>query len=801
MSAFRCPDELAFSGDLDGNGHSVSNVTFTGDASRDAARESTTWGIGLFGSTHFSDIRNLRLRNVTLDEGDSAGGRGWGMLVGILQGGSVTGVSVEGTINAPQVSRVGGLVGNADGVKPAGAVISSSSVVSDSIVGDTNVGGLVGNAAALSNDKLAVEIRSSLAVVKSLSSMARGSIGGLVGAAPTVDVSSSLAVVGTISGGGSIGNSGAGGLLGSGRSAEMDSSLALTRAIASAGAVHGLVAGTTQATVADSYWHGGVSLTAADGMTTKAAAIGTVTSDASATATQLRSPVGFTGIYADWGDAWCNPDTGAFMAGSASPGDGYVQVWDFGTDMEYPVIACFGDRLTMQRMEVTFALEDLDGDEIPDNVDIDMDGDGLIELDTEAELAAMRFDLTGASLDTTDNGVADGVTTGCGGGMDNNGDDITACSGYELADDMDLDGFNSNNWIPVGSCGSTTSCSETLAFSGDFNGNGHSVSNLTITRTGSGTFYGVGLFGSTQGSDIRNLQLLGVTMTGGATTRGEDWGMLVGNMKGGSITGVSAEGTINAPGIRDVGGLVGQTGRAGGTITSSSVVSDSIAAENLAGGLLGQGSDGEGVKPPEIRSSLAIVTSLSATTGQVGGLIAGARKSKVSSSLAVAGSVSSTNAGGLVGFGHLAEIASSLALAKSIDGSNTVGGIAAWGGDMGPVPESVADSYWDSDTVSFTDGSGGTKMPQNHGTGKTGVGKTTTKLQSPTTFTGDYASWGNAWCHPGTGEYKEATSSPGTGYVQVWNLGEDDEYPVINCVRTKLPVATQRTEVTDALTP
>ena len=45
------------------------------------------------------------------------------------------------------------------------------------------------------------------------------------------------------------------------------------------------------------------------------------------------------------------------MESDRNPGDGYIRVWNI-TTMEYPVIACFGDRLTpaTQRTKVTEAL-------------------------------------------------------------------------------------------------------------------------------------------------------------------------------------------------------------------------------------------------------------------------------------------------------------------------------------------------------------------------------------------------------------------------------------------------------------
>ena len=68
-----------------------------------------------------------------------------------------------------------------------------------------------------------------------------------------------------------------------------------------------------------------------------------------------------------------------------------------------------------------------------------------------------------------------------------------------LGNDIDLAGVS---WIPIGD--------PSAPFSGVLDGNGHVISNLTLT---SGTMY-VGLFGYTSNAQFRNIVILGVSITG-----------------------------------------------------------------------------------------------------------------------------------------------------------------------------------------------------------------------------------------------------------------------------------------------
>ena len=66
-------------------------------------------------------------------------------------------------------------------------------------------------------------------------------------------------------------------------------------------------------------------------------------------------------------------------------------------------------------------------------------------------------------------------------------------------------------WDPIGYCGgaSCVSGGDDVPFTGTFNGNGFSISDLYINRTQNG----IGLFGYISGSDVKNLKLIDMNLT------------------------------------------------------------------------------------------------------------------------------------------------------------------------------------------------------------------------------------------------------------------------------------------------
>ena len=118
---------------------------------------------------------------------------------------------------------------------------------------------------------------------------------------------------------------------------------------------------------------------------------------------------------------------------------------------------------------------------------------------------------------------------------------------YILMSDIDLSGID---WEPIGDANAST------PFSGEFNGNGHVIRNLTINKP---TENGVGLFSAAMGT-IENVGLENVNITGGTGVGG-----LVGTFGYGNINNCYVTGSIKADDAY-IGGLIGMA--SGGRLTN-----------------------------------------------------------------------------------------------------------------------------------------------------------------------------------------------------------------------------------------
>ena len=115
-------------------------------------------------------------------------------------------------------------------------------------------------------------------------------------------------------------------------------------------------------------------------------------------------------------------------------------------------------------------------------------------------------------------------------------------------------------------------------FTGRFDGTGHAISNLTISRATDD----VGLFGvAGTGADIRNVALVGGNIAGS-----NDVGALVGLNATGSVS--NSYSTAGVSGTGTVGGLVGSN--AAGTISNSYATGSVSATSGIIGGLAGANS-------------------------------------------------------------------------------------------------------------------------------------------------------------------------------------------------------------------
>ena len=268
------------------------------------------------------------------------------------------------------------------------------------------------------------------------------SVGGLVG-------SSQGAITAGYATGSVSGDSYVGGLVGRHIGGSVIAGYA-TGSVSGASNVGGLV-GESGGNVTSSYWD-----TETSRQSASAAGTGKTTSE-------LRQPTRYADIYVHWND----------LDGDDSVDD--TKYWDFGTASQYPALKVDfnGDgRATWEEF----------GPQAASSIDYDDDDDGLVEVDSLAQLNAMRWDLGGGGASNEAGYLAaypssyavQGRNLGCPSG----------CVGYELTADLDFDedGDGTKNdtyntgsgWQPIGD--------SSTQFTATFEGNGHVIANLFIDR-------------------------------------------------------------------------------------------------------------------------------------------------------------------------------------------------------------------------------------------------------------------------------------------------------------------------------
>ena len=332
-------------------------------------------------------------------------------------------------------------------------------------------------------------------------------------------------------------------------------------------------------------------------------------------------------------------------------------------------------------------------------IDYDADNDGLIEVTTEDQLSAIRWDLDGS-------GVVDAIanattySTAFPNAEPQMGCPVTGCAGYELAADISLTSSTNPGWEPIGDGSTGTPPS----FTATFEGNGHTISNLFINRTTDN----IGLFGAALSpSVIRNVKLTNVNVTGNNYV-----GALVGlngdaTNGGGRIDNCEAAGTVT--GVSAVGGLVGSNyGPISGSSASGEVTATRTDGASLAGGLVG-------------RNDTATISDSHASgnvTGShnsVGGLV-GYNTGSISGSTA-SGTVTTTGnfVGGLVGWNN-GPISDSDALNPSVTGVSYVGGLVGQNdGADGAAGSNAISGSTASGTVTATGSFAGGLVGSNEG--------------------------------------------------------------------------------------
>jgi len=312
---------------------------------------------------------------------------------------------------------------------------------------------------------------------------------------------------------------------------------------------------------------------------------------------------------------------------------------------------------------------------------------------------------------------------------------------FGLANDLDLLG---SHFYPIGG--------PAFPYTATFNGNGHTISHLTITGESH-----LGLFGQLGwGAQVRDLGVVDVNLVSSAYYVGG----LAGKNAGGSVVSCYSSGVLGDTGewSQCVGGLVGynsgsisashSNGAVTGTVSVGGLVgfnSGTIATSYSRGLVCGGGYAYVGGLVGSNRGAIATScsrASVSSTdTVVVGGLV-GENGGSIAASYSRGSVNGSQQLGGLVGYNWGGKIATSYS-------TGTVSGIYLVGGLVGPNSGSIAASFWDTQTSGQARSAGGT-------------GKTTAEMQTASTFLD--AGW-------------DFVGETDNGTADIWWIDEGKDYP------------------------
>ena len=608
---------------------------------------------------------------------------------GVISGVRMTGGATNAGIDVTRSSLADLEAGLLAGVNRGTITASSAGGAVEVTEPSPNVGGLVGRNIVTGGQGV---INASYAGVAVSATGASARTGGLVGYnSGSINASYATGAV-TVSGTNAYGG-GLVGTNGTGTGSTIAASYSIGTVTASGTATRGGLAGinSNPTGISDSYWDSdttGITGTGPGAAKTTAALIGATDYPTASTATFYNWNLNLDGV-----------------TGGDDP-------WDFGTggaDGDYPLISYASLTPALQGREV---------------IDYDRDDDGLIDIRSLAQLDAVRYDLDGDGDGLPTHRVAyPNYERGAAGRM---GCPAGACTGYEVLADLDFDtnGDGSvdasdayESWTPIGDAGG--------AYTANFNGNGHTIANLTINLTGSFptgvTSNYTGLFGYIDGGPvIENVGLVDVSITDGRDPASGSASYYSGALAG------RVQGTVRAS-----------------YATGSVTVTVGADTNRQAGGLIGAVYNVTTTLPSRIVASYAAVStsmdssSTSSVDDKVGGLLGGIYGSSTLSPELTAsyarGSVSGTRTGAQVGG----------LLGRAVNATVTAG-------------------YWDTQASGQSTSAGGSGA----------VAQSATNLQTPTGYTGIYANWNvNVDGNAATGD--------GSGNDDPWSFGANDEYPAL----------------------
>ena len=355
----------------------------------------------------------------------------------------------------------------------------------------------------------------------------------------------------------------------------------------------------------------------------------------------------------------------------------------------------------------TTNITDNDSDGVVGTMDIDKDGDGLIELCDFEGLNEMRYQLDGSGYRRSADATA--ITDGC---------PVSGCRGYELVINLDSTASGSYRnaintawtmapgWQPIGSTAAP--------FNSVFEGNGHTISNLLINRPDEDY---VGLFAAVAGS-IQGIRLLAADIkgrhgVGGITSFAITGSLIVNSSVEGSVEGSDAwigglvgenYGSIissyvkgDVTGHTNVGGLVGYSVG----LISNSYASVDVEAIARSGGLVGYNQN-PGTAGGRITNSYAAGSVQSSFS--VGGLVGYNDSGMITDVYASGDVIGSVQVGGLVGYNDAGGSISNGYALGVVSGGTDAGGLVGYN----TIDSSIINSYWDVEASGIKTSAGGT---------------------------------------------------------------------------------------------
>ncbi len=309
------------------------------------------------------------------------------------------------------------------------------------------------------------------------------------------------------------------------------------------------------------------------------------------------------------------------------------------------------------------------------------------------------------------------------------------------------------NHIPIGD-GSTQ-------FTGNFNGSGFAVKNLTVNQT---TDY-AGFFGKT-GSGA-NIHDIGVEASSdGVVSTGVRVGVLVGFNYHGAVSNCFATG--NATGSRYVGGLVGFNHH--GAVSNSFATGNVAGSSSSVGGLVGYNDD--------TVSNCFATGNVTGSGNYVGGLV-GFNNDTVSNSYATgnvtgSGNVTSTGSvGGLVGY-NVDTVNNSFATG-TVFGSYYVGGLVGYNVDTVSNSFATGTASGSSSVGGLVGRNTGTVNNSYYSGSPTDAAGTSTSYDNFTSFTFVSGSPGLNWNSGGNIITTEDNSSV------IWKIDDGSSLPYFQC--------------------